>query len=83
MNLLDVAVKITCDDQASGEVDKISDGIKNTLGTAAKVGGAAVAALGTATIAIGKTALDAYSNYEQLVGGIDTLFKSSSAKMQQ
>ena len=83
MNLLDLAVKITCDDQASGEVGKIGDGIKNTLGTAAKIGGAAVAALGTATIAIGKTALDAYSNYEQLVGGIDTLFKDSSGKMQQ
>lgn len=83
MNLLDLAVKITCDDQASDEVGRIGDGIKNTLGTAAKVGGAAVVALGTATIAIGKTALDAYSNYEQLVGGIDTLFKSSSAKMQQ
>lgn len=83
MNLLDLAVKITCDDQASGEVDKIGDGIKNKLGAAAKVGVAAVAALGTATIAIGKTALDAYSNYEQLVGGIDTLFKASSGKMQQ
>lgn len=83
MNLLDLAVKITCDDQASGEVDKIGDGIKNKLGIAAKAGVAAVAAVGTATVAIGKTALDAYSNYEQLVGGIDTLFKSSSAKMQQ
>lgn len=83
MNLLDLAVKITCDDQASGDVDKIGDGIKNKLGAAAKAGVAAVAAVGTATIAIGKTALDAYSNYEQLVGGIDTLFKSSSAKMQQ
>lgn len=83
MNLLDLAVKITCDDQASGEVDKISDGIKNKLGAAAKAGVAAVAAVGTATIAISKTALDAYSNYEQLVGGIDTLFKSSSAKVQQ
>lgn len=83
MNLLDLAVKITCDDLASGEVDKIGDGIKNKLGAAAKAGVAAVAAVGTATIAIGKTALDAYSNYEQLVGGIDTLFKSSSAKMQQ
>lgn len=81
MNLLDLAVKITCDDQASGEVGKIGDGIKKTLGTAAKVGGAAVAALGTATIAIGKTALDAYANYEQLVGGIDTLFKGSAAKV--
>lgn len=83
MNLLDLAVKITCDDQASGEVDKIGDGIKNKLGAAAKAGVAAAAAVGTATAAIGKTALDAYSNYEQLVGGIDTLFKSSSAKMQQ
>lgn len=83
MNLLDLAVKITCDDQASGEVDKIGDGIKNKLGAAAKVGVAAVAALGTATVAIGKTALDAYANYEQLVGGIDTLFKASSGKMQQ
>lgn len=83
MNLLDLAVKITCDDQASGEVDKIGDGIKNKLGAAAKVGVAAVAAVGTATVAIGKTALDAYSNYEQLVGGIDTLFKASSGKMQQ
>lgn len=83
MNLLDLAVKITCDDQASSNVDKIGDGIKKTLGTAAKIGGAAVAALGTATIAMGKTALDAYSNYEQLVGGIDTLFKDSSGKMQQ
>lgn len=83
MNLLDLAVKITCDDQASGEVDKISDGIKNKLGAAAKAGVAAVAAVGTATVAIGKTALDAYSNYEQLVGGIDTLFKASSGKMQQ
>lgn len=83
MNLLDLAVKITCDDQASGEVDRIGDGIKRKLGVAAKVGAAAVAALGTATIAIGKTALDAYSNYEQLVGGIDTLFKASSGKMRQ
>lgn len=83
MNLLDLAVKITCDDQASGEVDKIGDGIKNKLGAAAKAGVAAAAAVGTATVAIGKTALDAYSNYEQLVGGIDTLFKASSGKMQQ
>lgn len=83
MNLLDLAVKITCDDQASGEVGKIGDGIKNKLGAAAKAGVAAVAAVGTATVVIGKTALDAYSNYEQLVGGIDTLFKASSGKMQQ
>lgn len=83
MNLLDLAVKITCDDQASGQVSGIGSRITGALGTAAKVGGAAVAALGTATIAVGKSALDAFADYEQLVGGIDTLFKDSSSKMQQ
>lgn len=83
MNLLDLAVKITCDDQASGQVGGIGSKITGALGTAAKVGGAAVAALGTATIAVGKSALDAFADYEQLVGGIDTLFKNSSAKVQQ
>ena len=83
MNLLDLAVKITCDDQASSQVGGIGSRITGALGTAAKVGGAAVAALGTATIAVGKSALDAFADYEQLVGGIDTLFKDSSSKMQQ
>lgn len=83
MNLLDLAVKITCDDQASGQVGGIGSRITGALGTAAKVGGAAVAALGTATIAVGKSALDAFADYEQLAGGIDTLFKDSSSKMQQ
>lgn len=82
MNLLDLAVKITCDDQASGQVDGIGSKITGALSTAAKVGGAAVAALGTATVGVGKTALDAYANYEQLVGGVDTLFKDSSGKLQ-
>lgn len=83
MNLLDLAVKITCDDQASGRVEGIGSKITGALGTAAKVGGAAVAALGTATVGVGKSALDAFADYEQLVGGIDTLFKDSSSKMQQ
>lgn len=83
MNLMDLAVKITCDDQASGQVGGIGSRITGALGTAAKVGGAAVAALGTATIAVGKSALDAFADYEQFVGGIDTLFKDSSSKMQQ
>lgn len=82
MNLLDLAVKITCDDQASGQVGGIGSRITGALGTAAKVGGAAVAALGTATVGVGKMALDAYANYEQLVGGVDTLFKDSSSQLQ-
>ena len=82
MNLLDLAVKITCDDQASGQVGGIGSKITGALGTAAKVGGAAVAALGAATVGVGQMALDAYANYEQLVGGVDTLFKDSSGQLQ-
>lgn len=84
MNLLDLAVKITCDDQASGQVEGIGSKITGTVG---RIGSAVTAIMGSAAVAgavaIGKSALDAYADYEQLVGGIDTLFKDSSARMQQ
>ena len=41
------------------------------------------AAAGLAAVALGKAVLTAYADYEQLVGGVDTLFKESSAEMQQ
>ena len=83
MNLLDLMVTITCDDRASSEVGRISSSISSGLGAAAKVGAAPIAALGTSTIAIGGVALDAYANYEQLVGGIDTLFGGASDTLQR
>jgi len=58
-----------------------------------KIGSAAVAAGkviasglavgGTAMVAISKKALDSYAEYEQLVGGVETLFKDSAGKVQQ
>lgn len=84
MNLLDLAVRITCDDQASKQVEGIGSRITGTVG---RIGGMVSAIMGSAAVAgavaIGKSALDAYADYEQLVGGIDTLFKDSSARMQQ
>ena len=70
------------------EVDK--SGIKKGIGsikgmakTATKaflaVGAAAVAA----TVSIAKASVDAFAEYEQLVGGVETLFKGSSAKLIQ
>ena len=54
-----------------------------TLGKAtAKAMAAMTAAAGAATIAIGKMAISAFADYEQLVGGVDTLFKASSQKVQ-
>lgn len=78
MNLMDLFVKISVDDQASGQVETLSGKLKSGLATAAKVGAAAVAAAGTAIVAIGKQAIEQYAEYEQLVGGVETLFKQSA-----
>ena len=83
MNLMDLFVKISVDDQASSQVETIGSKLKDGLVTAAKVGAAAVAAAGTAIIAIGKQAIEQYAEYEQLVGGVETLFKQSADAVQQ
>src|SRR5574344_61851 len=78
MNLMDWFGKISVDDQASSQVETLSGKLKSGLVTAAKVGAAAVAAAGTAMVAIGKQAIEQYAEYEQLVGGVETLFKQSA-----
>ena len=78
MNLMDLFIKISVDDQASSQVETIGSKLKGGLATAAKVGAAAVAAAGTAIVAIGKQAIEQYAEYEQLVGGVETLFNQSS-----
>ena len=45
--------------------------------------GNAIKAVGSAFIDLGKDAVQSYAEYEQLVGGVDTLFKESSAKVQE
>lgn len=74
MNLMDLFVKISVDDQASGQVETIGSKLKGGLATAAKVGAAAVAAAGTAIVAVGKQAIEQYAEYEQLVGGAELMF---------
>ena len=50
-------------------------------GIGAAMGAVAVAA-GAAAVKLGKEVIDAYADYEQLVGGVDTLFKESSQELQ-
>ena len=78
MNLFELFVKIGVDDQASDKISGLSSKLGNGLKTAAKIGTAAVAAAGTAIVAIGKQAIEQYADYEQLVGGVETLFKQSA-----
>src|SRR5574344_2210491 len=74
MNLMDLFVKISVDDQASSQVETIGSKLKGGLATAAKVGAAAVSAAGTAIVSIGKQAIEQYAEYEQLVGGAKLMF---------
>lgn len=69
-----------------GKKSNSSSGALGTLGTALKrVGTIAIAGVGTLSagvFAIGKSAIQSYAQYEQLVGGVDTLFKNSSKTVQ-
>jgi phage-related protein len=56
-------------------------GMKKFAATAGKALLAIGAAAATATVAITKMATDAYAEYEQLVGGVETLFKGSANKV--
>lgn len=83
MNLFELAVKIGVDDQASGRLKDITGKLGNGLKTAAKIGTAAVGAAAAGITALTTAAVKNYAEYEQLVGGVDTLFKNASKKVQQ
>lgn len=83
MNLFELFIKIGLDDQASKKLSDLSGKLGNGLKTAAKVGTAAVTAASGAIVALTKQSVESYAEYEQLVGGVDTLFKDASKKVQQ
>lgn len=68
-------------DSAEKSENKFSKlgGVLKTVGAA--MGAVAVAA-GAAAVKLGKEVIAAYADYEQLVGGVDTLFKDSSHQLQ-
>ena len=78
MNLFELFVKIGVDDQASGALSKISSGLGKGIATAAKIGTAAVGAASAGITALTTAAVNNYAEYEQLVGGVETLFKQSA-----
>lgn len=62
-------------------VNKLENGfskIKSVAGTALKGIAVGAAAVATGMVAIGKSAIDSYADYEQLIGGVETLFKNSA-----
>ena len=78
MNLFELFVKIGVDDQASKKLSTLSSKLGSGLKTAAKIGTAAVGAAAAGIVALTKSAVENYAEYEQLVGGVETLFKQSA-----
>ncbi len=75
-------------DKSSEKALKLGDIIKGNLiseGIIAGIKGLgkAIGAVGSAFINVGKQAIQSYAQYEQLVGGVDTLFGESSKKVQE
>jgi len=67
-------------------LSKLSSVAKAGLTGATAAIGAATAAATAGTVAVGKlaqSAISAYSDYEQLAGGVETLFKTSSATVME
>lgn len=62
---------------------EVSGRLKNDLAVAAKAGGAAFAATSALIIKSTKDAVENFAQYEQLVGGVETLFKDSADKVQK
>lgn len=83
MNLFELFVKIGVDDQASGKLKDLGGKLGNGLKTAAKIGTAAVGAAAAGITALTTAAVNNYAEYEQLVGGVETLFKGSADKVQE
>lgn len=93
MNLIELIAKLTLDD---GQYEKGISGAlaksKNfaagagkaflgVAGAVTKIGLAATGAAAAGVVALTKKSLDAYAEYEQLVGGVETLFKQSQSKV--
>lgn len=91
MDVFDLAARITLD---SSEFESGIGNAKNKmqgfvsdagkfLGDIAKVSAAAVGAAATGAAAITKSSVGSYADYQQLTGGIETLFKGSSDVIKQ
>ena len=85
MDVFDLVAKIRLDDseyesgvgKAKGTFSNLASGVKTGLATVAKVGAAAVSAGAAGVAALIKMGIEGYAQYEQLTGGVETLFKES------
>lgn len=83
MNLFDLFVRIGVKDEASDYISGLAGKLGSGISAAASVATAAVGVAVSGIAALTAGAIKNYAEYEQLVGGVDTLFKESSQRVQE
>ena len=91
MTLFDLVVKIGADvsdvnrgiEDTGKKTSALGEKIKSGLAAAGKAAVVGVTAAATAVGALGTKAVQAYADYEQLVGGVETLFKDSQDEVME
>ena len=76
MNIFELGAKITLDSSSFERGISLAKGSMKAIG-------AAIGAAGAAVGAFAKESLEAYASYEQLVGGVETLFGDSAGKIKE
>lgn len=82
MDLLDLFVKISVDDQASGKLGELSGKLGNGLKTAAKIGTAAVAAVGGGISALGAYAAKVGGDFEAQMSKVSAISGATGDDLQ-
>lgn len=91
MDLFELVAKIRLDSseyesgvsKAKGAFSTLASGVKNGLTTVAKAGAAAVTAGAAGIAALTKMGIEGYAQYEQLTGGVKTLFNETDLTLQE
>ena len=87
MNVFELVAKLTLDsseyEQSLTSSKEKTGGLKSALTALGGGAAVAVAAATTAAVALGKASLEGYAEYEQLIGGVETLFKDSAGAVQE
>lgn len=78
MNLFDLSVKIALQDEVSDKISPLGDKLKGGLALAGKAAAVGIGAAATAVGALTSAAVNGYAEYEQLAGGVETLFGTSA-----
>ena len=68
---------------AGGRLGKVLGGVGKAVGTAAKVTAAGIGAGAAAVGVLTKQSIDAYASYEQLAGGVETLFGNTYSSAEE